>query len=382
MLAAHARPDLYVFSTGSDSNDGSHGAPFRSILAASQVAQPGTTVHVAAGTYAGGFTTVASGTASAHIIYVSDTAYGAKIVGAGAATNQTGWWNRGNYVDIKGFEIDGSGAEASSWRFGFYGTGSYTTFQRNKVHDILTDRTAFAKASAHGAGGAGVEMDNYYGDVIGSVIGNTVYNVGPAGETSSLVHGIYQVESGAVVNNVVYNVAGNGIVTWHGARDIQIVNNTVDGARGGGIVVGSGDSGASSTSGNYIIVVNNIITNSVRGISEAGVTGLNNRYANNLLYNNTTRDIRLQNGLVATGTIKADPRFVDAAGHDYHLQANSPAIDAGAAVFSLLTDFDGHARPIGAAPDIGAYEHAAPTSRPLSEGRRMVPNGPDISGED
>ena len=72
------------------------------------------TILLAQGTYAGGFTTAASGTASAHITYVSDTPYGAKVVGAGTASNQTGWWNQGNYVDIKGFEIDGSGSQATS----------------------------------------------------------------------------------------------------------------------------------------------------------------------------------------------------------------------------------------------------------------------------
>jgi hypothetical protein len=347
---------------GSDSNEGSQAAPFRSILAASEAAQPGTTVHVAPGTYGGGFTTVANGTASARIVYVSDAPYGAKVVGAGAATNQTGWWNRGNYVDIRGFEIDGTGAQATSWRFGFYGSGSYTTFQGNKVHDILTDATAFANASAHGGGGAGVEMDNYYGDVFGSVIGNIVYGIGPTGETSSLVHGIYQVESGAVANNVIYDVAGNGIVTWHGARDIRIVNNTVDGARGGGIVVGSGDSGSSSTSGDYITVANNIVTFSLWGISESGITGPNNRYVNNLLHKNTTWDIRLQNGLVATGTMKADPKFVDAGAHDYHLQSGSPAVGAASAGYVPSTDLTGNSRST-TAPDIGAYEHAARTNR-------------------
>jgi hypothetical protein len=380
-LAAGTRADLYVSSAGSDSNDGSESAPFRSILVASKVAKPGTTVHVAAGTYAGGFTTVVSGTASARITYVSEVQYGAKIVGAGTASNESGWWNRGDYVDIKGFEIDGSGAQASSWRFGFYGSGSYTTFQGNKVHDILTDPAAFANAS-RGGGGAGVEMDNYYGAVFGSVIGNIVYDIGPFGQASGLVHGIYQVESGTVANNVVYNVVGNGVVTWHGARDIQIVNNTIDNARDGGILVGSGDSGASPTSGNYITVANNIVTNSIRGIFETGITGLNNQYINNLLYNNTTSAVRLQNGLTDTGTIRADPKFVDAVGRDYRLQAGSPAIDAGVATPSPSTDLDGHARPMGAAPDIGAYEHAARTIRPLSEGRQTIPNGMGITDQD
>src|SRR5258708_10562163 len=200
------------------------------------------------------------------------------MVGAATASNQTGWWNQGNYVDIKGFDIDGSGSQATSWRFGFYGSGSYATFQGNKVHDILADATAFANAAAQGAGGAAVEMDNYSGAVFGSIIGNIVYNVGPSGQTSSLVHAIYQIESGQVANNVVYNVVGNGVVTWHGARDIQIVNNTIDNARDGGIVVGSGDSGSSSTTGDFITGADHIVTNYVLGSFGRGHTGLNKQY--------------------------------------------------------------------------------------------------------
>src|SRR5258708_17594737 len=176
-FAATARAaNLYVSENGSGMNTGSEGAPFRSILAAAGVAQRGATVHVAAGPYAGGFPTAASGTAAAHVTYVSDVPYGAKIVGAGTASNQTGWWNQGNYVDIKGFDIDGSGSQATSWRFGFYGSASYDTFQGNKVHAILAHATAFATAAAQGAGGAAVEMDNYSGPLFGSIIGNIVYN--------------------------------------------------------------------------------------------------------------------------------------------------------------------------------------------------------------
>src|SRR5262249_30848580 len=56
-------------------------------------------------------------------------------------------------------------------------------------------------------------------------------------------------------------------------------------------------------------------------------------------------------------TAISDPRFVDAAGADFHLQPTSPAIDAGAAVSDVRTDFDGVSRPQGAAYDIGAYEY-------------------------
>src|SRR6266576_3913853 len=63
--------DLYVSPSGSDSNPGTQAAPFKTILAASQVAQPGTAVHVTPGTYSGGFATATSGTASSPIHYVS-----------------------------------------------------------------------------------------------------------------------------------------------------------------------------------------------------------------------------------------------------------------------------------------------------------------------
>lgn len=64
-----------------------------------------------------------------------------------------------------------------------------------------------------------------------------------------------------------------------------------------------------------------------------------------------------------------DPRFADAAGGDYHLQAGSPALDRGNA--ALLApgelDLDGLARSLAATcgatvlPDLGAYERATPT---------------------
>ena len=58
--------------------------------------------------------------------------------------------------------------------------------------------------------------------------------------------------------------------------------------------------------------------------------------------------------------LSADPLFVDAAGADYHLLAESPAIDAGVPLFSAPTDYDGHARALGAGPDIGAFEGSGP----------------------
>jgi hypothetical protein len=52
-----------------------------------------------------------------------------------------------------------------------------------------------------------------------------------------------------------------------------------------------------------------------------------------------------------------DPRFVNAAGGDFHLMTGSPAIDAADPAATLSTDYDGTARPQGAGRDLGAFEY-------------------------
>lgn len=55
--------------------------------------------------------------------------------------------------------------------------------------------------------------------------------------------------------------------------------------------------------------------------------------------------------------------FVNAGARDYELQATSPAINSGANL-SILTDVLGRPRPVGGAPDMGAYENQTVTSVP------------------
>ncbi len=52
-----------------------------------------------------------------------------------------------------------------------------------------------------------------------------------------------------------------------------------------------------------------------------------------------------------------DPIFVDTLSFDFHLQDNSPAIEAGIYLDSISFDRDSVPRPLLAKPDIGAYEH-------------------------
>ena len=82
---------LYVSPTGSDANPAAQ--PVRSAPSskAAKVAKPSTTVHVAPGTYRGNVATKTTAPRPARIRYVSDTKWGAKIVGSGTEgmwTNQ------------------------------------------------------------------------------------------------------------------------------------------------------------------------------------------------------------------------------------------------------------------------------------------------------
>ena len=344
--------NFYVSPTGSDTAAGTKAAPFKTLARAAKAAtKPGTTVFVAPGTYAGGFKTTASGTASSRIYWVSTTKWGAKIVPPASSTNNRAWDNRGNYVSIIGFDVDGSKiGSGTKWVLGIYTGGSYNVIEGNRVHHMATT------IPCNSAGGSAIGVDSYYKGVKGDVIGNVVHDIGPAGCT--YVQGIYHSTSGTIKNNVVYRVGSAAIHLWHDATDLQIVNNTVSSSVFG-IIVGGGDFYFTKAGANNVHVHNNIVYDNKYGISEQGTTGKGNTYKNNLVTKNTTYNFQLRNGLTHTGTISSEPLFAGysrtAATPNYKLTTSSPAIGRGLATYAPKTDIDGKAR--GTAIDLGAYQH-------------------------
>jgi hypothetical protein len=255
--------------------------PFKSIKKASTAAKAGSTVHVAPGTYEGGFTTTAN-----DVTYVSDVKWGAKIASGGG---DTAWNNKGDNVTINGFEVDGSNAR---WRLGILTTGTDSIVENNKVHDIGTNPATAGSSN----GGAGIYGDGYKGDTDITIRNNEVFDIGPEGRDSSLIHGIYQTTTGTVSNNLVHDNAGAGIHLWHDARDVDVLDNTVYDSNQG-IWVGGGDNyNYSGPADNMNVANNTVYDNRDYGIVEGGNTGTQNTYTGNSVYENGT-NWDLQNGL-------------------------------------------------------------------------------------
>jgi hypothetical protein len=341
---------LYVATTGSDSNTGTSAKPYKTITKAASVAKAGTTIHVAAGTYSGNVSTKVSGTSTNRIIFLSDTKWGAKIIGTGT---EAAWNNTGSYIDINGFDISGSG------RHGVLNYGSYTLVTNSHVHNLTLS------GGCTGSGGAGIVNANY-SSTTGDVIGNVVHDIGKPGGCNG-VQGIYSSNKGGkIMNNIVYRASSYGIHLWHAATDVLIANNTVfangSSSMGGGIVTGDGDSPGGIQLKNTKVINNIVYKNPRSGImqycySGQSCIGTGNVTANNLVYGNGSA-ISLKTGS-ATGTISADPLFVSynpTGTGDYRLQSTSPAINKGTATSAPTTDMLGVARPKGGAVDIGAYE--------------------------
>ena len=176
-----------------------------------------------------------------------------------------------------------------------------------------------------------------------------------------------------IMNNIITgnSVSGQGGgIRCHYLAEVRIINNIITGnsaGQGGGIACQN----ASPT------MMNNTIVGNSAG--EGG--GLYGYYSgpkitNTIIWDNNPQQIYLDHvtltvshsdveggrdgiggvidGLHWTSNINADPLFVDAALGDYHLQADSPCINAGTLNGAPETDIEGN--PRNELPDIGAYE--------------------------
>jgi len=223
---------------------------------------------------------------------------------------------------------------------GLRGLGDYEVFENNTVmncYDVNANHDDGFQSWSSGSDGVGT------GEVKGIVLRrNTIINyTDPNQPFRGTLQGIgcfdgFYVDW-VVENNVIITDHWHGI-TFLGARNVRIINNTVV------------DINQESPGPAWIMIDDH----------KNGTPS-----ENCLIRNNLATKINAGEGVTEDHNLVIDfdwagRYFVDYAGRDLHLAADSPAIDQGTAELAPSVDHDGVPRPQGAAVDIGAYEWVEP----------------------
>jgi parallel beta-helix repeat protein len=265
--AAYASTTYLVDNTNAACNDtgpnaGTSGQPFCTIAAAAKVAQPGDTVQVSAGTYAGtAVNPTNSGTAGSPITFAANP--GVTISGG---TRSFALSNR-NYITIRGFTITG--------------TSSYGIYVSGGSNVTITGNTESLAGTPISAPAMGIYLSNLSG---GLVQGNITHD--------NSAHGIYLTGTTTGVT-----VAGN--TSYHNAYQYQRNANGIDDIAPGNSIIGNvtysnEDTGINIyTGGNNALVANNVTyNNGDHGIDDFNVTG--GRIIGNTVYFNCTDGINVE----------------------------------------------------------------------------------------
>ncbi len=334
---------LYVATTGNDSNAGTLAAPFKTISAAEAHAQAGTEVIVRGGTYNESVQLNASGTASN---YISVHPYSGETVTInGASKSADVVAINGNYVELKGFQINGGDHGVTAWDVhnakisgntisgawkggivvgGDNPGGNYGSdlIQGNNVTNNVLQNTSLGKNGGWGSGITSTLSDNTI--ITGNNVsrnygeGIDVYSSKSDTVSSNTVSDNFNVEiyinsapNTIVTRNLSYSTGnaayfsnshpalGIGLATEPGAplvasiNNAQITNNIDVGSSYGFRWWNEGSAGTFSNS----LVANNTFANETTAALQidayAGNTG--NRVANNIFY-------KASGGLVVGGT--------------------------------------------------------------------------------
>jgi hypothetical protein len=234
----------YVATTGSDSGDGSSGAPWRTIQHAQSKAAAGDTVLVHGGVYNEHVTFSASGTADGYIAFMSAPGEIAAVDGTGLDIPQHMWglftFSNASYVIVQGFEIRNyTTASVKDVPIGIFVTGAGEGVQlvNNYVHDITTTAATNPKKCSSNAFGITVYGTGAPDAIDGlAVSGNEVAHLHTGCSETLSLDG--NVTNFAVVSNLVHdddNIAIGAIgfekvshdPTYDQARDGVIRGNTV-----------------------------------------------------------------------------------------------------------------------------------------------------------
>jgi hypothetical protein len=330
------------------------------------VAVAGDTVTVEDGTYAETVNLQHGGSSEGtRVIFQSQNKWGAKIVPTAAQITALSdiLVNIGApYVTFKNFEVNGvnqATSDGNATGVKCQSTANNCNLSGNNVHDIGANNSVCTPGAAI--------LSAADSDVINA---NYIHSVSPprtAGFRCNQMQGIYVNggNNGRLQSNILFEI-------WQGFA-VQFDSGTPSGwSVANNTIFNGGDSGHSSGGGIYFNchfagvcdknnVNNNIIANvqdvCIQQPQDTGTWGSNNLFSNNDEYSCGANYITQSSKHI--NIVSSDPKFVKYTGDstgDYHLQATSPAINAGTSTGAPATDYDGNSRPQGSGYDIGAYE--------------------------
>ena len=368
----------YIAANGSDSNDGSMEHPWRTVSHAWRNSGGGDTVLMREGTYTESFTLSSGsqgrGVAGQMWTLKSYPGEQAKFTNATLIVNA-------NYVRIRGLVLEGVGQDCNidvgdsgvpdhveildniftgsqSERVVSF-TGTNGLVQGNTVN-ITSGSVSHAFYIKHGDGNTirgnyitgmykyGIQIydEDKYSQYTASIRNILVENntiVASKTRSGIVISGgdgskpAIDVEGIVIRNNLFLNNTENAIlVAYEGRiRNISIYNNVLYG-NDIGIEISAGDVDGVS-------IKNNIFLSNRHAQTDISSRINNLAISHNLYY----QPASVGSGANDDNPVYEDPMFVDALGGDFHLQDNSPAIDAGVDVGLPYN---------GVAPDLGAFE--------------------------
>ncbi len=191
-----------------------------------------------------------------------------------------------------------------------------------------------------------------------TVYNNVVYNVGQDGQSDGAIYRAdssdYDTSQG--VGSGYVDFYNNTIFAYQGGPGF---GNSFEVHQGQALIDRLRNNIILSSGGAYFDVTNS--TNNQGCSSTCSASACPNFVgSNNILYG--AGAATFTNLILAS--INADPKLVNAATGDAHLQAGSPAIGAGVTISGLATDLEGKPRPASGAPDIGAYQSGSASATP------------------